>query len=62
MLCLQLATAILIGLLTLGQARAEIMRIAPNFSIEGQRRILPYKNPDDFERRVEGGRIADLPV
>jgi len=36
-------------------AWAEVMRIAPNFSIERQRRILPYKNPDDFERRVEGG-------
>jgi predicted Zn-dependent protease len=43
-------------------AWAEVMRIAPNFSIERQRRILPYKNPDDFERRVEGMRIAGLPV
>ena len=43
-------------------AWAEVMRIAPNFSIERQRRILPYENPDDFERRVEGMRKADLPV
>jgi adenylate cyclase len=43
-------------------AWAEVMRIAPNFSIERQRRILPYKNPNDFERRVEGMRIAGLPV
>ena len=43
-------------------AWAEVMRIAPNFSIERQRRILPYKNPDDFERRVEGMRKAGLPV
>jgi hypothetical protein len=38
------------------------MRIAPDFSIERQRRTLPYKNPDDFERRVEGMRKAGLPV
>jgi TolB-like protein/class 3 adenylate cyclase/Tfp pilus assembly protein PilF len=43
-------------------AWAVVMRIAPNFSIERQRRILPYKNPDDFERRVEGMRKAGLPV
>jgi adenylate cyclase len=43
-------------------AWAEVMRIAPSFSIERQRRILPYKNPDDFERRVEGMRKAGLPV
>ena len=42
-------------------AWAEVMRIAPNFSIERQRRILPFKNPDDFERRVEGMRKAGLP-
>ena len=43
-------------------AWADVMRIAPNFSIERQRRILPYKNPYDFERRVEGMRKAGLPV
>jgi adenylate cyclase len=43
-------------------AWAEVMRIAPNFSIERQRRILPYRNPDDFERRVEGMRKAGLQV
>jgi TolB-like protein/class 3 adenylate cyclase len=43
-------------------AWAEVMRIAPDFSIERQRRTLPYKNPDDFERRVEGMRKAGLPV
>jgi adenylate cyclase len=39
---------------------AEVMRIAPNFSIEWQRRALPYKNPTDFERRVEGLRKANI--
>ena len=43
-------------------AWAQVMKIAPNFSIERQRRILPYKNPDDFERRVEGMRKAGLPA
>jgi len=43
-------------------AWAEVMRISPSFSIERQRRILPFKNPDDFERRVEGLRLAGLPV
>ena len=43
-------------------AWAEVMRIAPDFSIERRRRILPYKNPDDFERRIEGMRKAGLPV
>ena len=43
-------------------AWADVMRIAPNFSIERQRRILPYKNLADFELRVEGMRKAGLPV
>ena len=43
-------------------AWAEVMRIAPNFSIERRRRILPFKNPDEFERRIEGMRKAGLPV
>jgi TolB-like protein/class 3 adenylate cyclase len=41
-------------------AWAEVMRIAPNFSIEWQRRVLPYQNPSDFERRVEGLRKANI--
>ena len=43
-------------------AWAEVMRIAPNFSIERRRHILPFRNPDDFERRIEGMRKAGLPV
>ena len=42
-------------------AWAEVMRIAPNFSIEWQRRVLPYKNSSEFERcRVEGLRNANI--
>src|SRR6266478_2644687 len=43
-------------------AWAELMRIAPDFSIEWRRRTLPFRNPDLFERRVEGLRKAGLPV
>jgi adenylate cyclase len=43
-------------------AWAEVTRIAPNFSIERRRRLLPYKNPDDFERHIEDLRKAGLPV
>ncbi len=39
-----------------------LMRINPNYSVEQRRRVLPYKNPDDFERLVEGLRKAGLPV
>ena len=38
------------------------LRIDPNYSIERRRRILPFRNPEDFERRVEGLRKAGLPV
>ena len=43
-------------------AWAEVLRIAPNFSIERRRHILPFKNPDDFELRIEGMRKAGLPA
>ena len=43
-------------------AWAELVRIAPDFSMERRRRVLPFKNPDFFERQVEGLRKAGLPV
>ena len=43
-------------------AWAELMRITPDFSIERRRRILPFKNPEMFEHRIEGMRKAGLPV
>jgi adenylate cyclase len=43
-------------------AWAELMRIAPDFSIERRRRILPFRNPDYFEHQMEGLRKAGLPV
>ena len=42
------------------EAIAEVMRINPDFSIERRRRVLPFKNPADFEHRVEGMRKVGL--
>jgi adenylate cyclase len=52
----------------LGQAEAarsewaEALLINPDYSLEERRRILPYKNPADFERVVEGLRKAGIAV
>jgi adenylate cyclase len=46
------------------EARAqwrEVFRINPNYSLEHRRNTLPYNNPEDFERVVEGLRKAGLP-
>ena len=39
---------------------AEAHRINPDYSLEHRRRVLPYKNPADFDRLVEGLRKAGL--
>ena len=43
-------------------AWAEVMRIAPDFSVERRWRIIPFKNPDYLEHRIEGLLKAGLPV
>jgi TolB-like protein/Tfp pilus assembly protein PilF len=43
-------------------AWAEVMRIAPDFSVERRWGILPFKNPASYAHRVEGLRKAGLPV
>jgi adenylate cyclase len=42
------------------RAWAEALRINPDFSVERRRRVQPFRNPEDFERRVEGLRRAGL--
>ncbi len=45
------------------EARAawqEVFRVNPNYSLEYRRKVLPYKNPDDFELVVDGLRKAGL--
>jgi adenylate cyclase len=45
------------------EARAqwqEVFRINPNYSLEHRRKVLPYKNPTDFELVVEGLRKAGI--
>ena len=43
-------------------AWAEVLRIAPDYSLERRRRLLPFKDPAMFERRVEGMRKAGVEV
>jgi len=38
------------------------LQINPGFSVERRRHVLPFRNPEDFERRVEGLRKAGLTV
>ena len=40
------------------EAWREALRVNPSYSLEQRRKVLPYKNPDDFERVVEGLRKA----
>jgi adenylate cyclase len=43
------------------EAWREALRVNPGYSLEHRRKVLPYKNPEDFERVVEGLRKAGLP-
>jgi adenylate cyclase len=40
---------------------ADALAANPNFSLEQRRRVLPYKDPADFQQVVEGLRKAGLP-
>ena len=40
---------------------AEAMRVNPEYSLEHKKKILPYKDPADFDRIVDGLRQAGLP-
>lgn len=43
-------------------AWAQVLRLEPSFSVEHRRKLLPFKNPADFELRVEGLRHLGLAV
>src|SRR6185436_17431453 len=52
-----------LGQVTEGRAAwAELKRLAPDFSIERRRRVLPFRNPAQFEERVAGLRKAGVAV
>ena len=38
----------------------EALRVNPDYSLEHRRKVLPYKNPADFEAVVDGLRKAGL--
>ena len=40
----------------------ETLRINPDFSLQHRRKVLPYKNPGDFEHIVDGLRKASIDV
>jgi adenylate cyclase len=44
------------------KAWAQTLRISPGFSMERRRRVLPFRKPEDFERRVEGLRMGGVEV
>ena len=44
------------------KAWEQALRVNPQFSMERRRRVLPFRNPADFERRVEGLRMGGVAV
>jgi adenylate cyclase len=36
------------------EAWREALRVNPSYSLEQRRKVLPYKNPEDFDRVIEG--------
>lgn len=40
----------------------DALRISPGYSLEHRRRVLPYKDPADFEHIVDGLRKVGLPM
>ena len=38
----------------------EVFRVNPAYSLDHRRKVLPYKNPADFETVVDGLRKAGL--
>jgi adenylate cyclase len=42
------------------EAWRNLMRVNPDYSLDQRRQVLPYKDPDAFERIVEGVRKAGI--
>jgi len=42
-------------------AWAELLKVNPDFSLAQRARVLPYKQPSDFQRIVDGLAKAGLP-
>jgi adenylate cyclase len=40
---------------------SDLLKVNPDFSLDQRARVLPYKNPEDFDRIVEGLAKAGLP-
>jgi len=59
--------ALLVAYAQLGQLEearkeaAEVLRIHPHFTIEIWKRVAPYKDPKDIERRIHGMRKMGVP-
>jgi tetratricopeptide (TPR) repeat protein len=43
------------------EAWREALRVNPAYSLEHRRKVLPYKNPEDFGKVIDGLRKAGLP-
>ena len=43
------------------EAWREALRVNPAYSLEHRRKVLPYKNPEDLEKFINGLRKAGLP-
>jgi tetratricopeptide (TPR) repeat protein len=43
------------------EAWREALRVNPAYSLEHRRKVLPFKNPEDFEKVIDGLRKAGLP-
>jgi adenylate cyclase len=44
------------------KAWGQVLQIRPGFSMDRRRRVMPFRNPADFERRVEGLRQGGVTV
>jgi TolB-like protein/class 3 adenylate cyclase/tetratricopeptide (TPR) repeat protein len=43
------------------EAWREALRVNPAYSLEHRRKVLPYRDPEDFEKVIDGLRKAGLP-